>query len=361
MTSDLQLRLTRPSQQPYTVHTDIEGDVGISIDAPQGHYKKIIISLVGKAEVYFFHQAGENIRHFQQSDSFLQLHQVLWERDATSSNVLPKGAHSFPFRFTLEDYCSTTSTGIPSSIEGKDGRVRYMMEAKLVRGLDSEIEAAVTQVRIPVVNVVGINRPDLLAPRSVQKDLTITGLLCVSGGTISITATVSRSGYCVGSDSIPVSVEIDNSTSRSLSALSVELVRRDICRANGQPSLILTILGSQVNTHLPGAGISFSWNAPPITVPETDTTLTNCGIIQIHYYIRVSFKTKYSTPQELVIPVILGNVPFEGGEGGEGHYMYTPSLSSTAHNYEPPPIPKRYGNESSPSKKVEREPLLTEQ
>ena len=351
MSSNLQLRLKKSTQEPYTVNSDVEGDVQITIEVAQNYYKKIIVALTGKAEVYFFHQGGERIRHFQQSVCFIQLYQVLWERDSTSSNVLPKGVHSFPFQFTLEGL-------LPSSTETKDSRIRYTVEAKLIRGMDSEIEAAVAQVHIPVSNIVDINRPDLLVPRSIQKDLTVSGCLCASGGTISVTATVSRSGYCVGKDSIPVSIEIDNLTNRSLSTLSVELVKRDICHANGQPSLALTILGSQLNAHLPGAGISFSWNAPPIAVPDTNPTLTNCDIIQIRYFIRVSFKTKYSNPQELIIPLILGNVPFNEGEGQvtvEQHYA--PSLSSSAHNYEPPPIPKKSGNESI-GNGTETEPLM---
>lgn len=323
-------------------------------------YKRITLSFIGKADVYFSLDDSEQDRHYQETDVFCNEQIIVWEKmneleeiSTTCTNVESLSMQQqdevaqFPFTFSL----SSQSGNLPASAECKDGRIRYTIEAKLIRDLDCEIEAAVAYCRLPVSVTVDINRSDLLVPRIIQNDTSVSQG-CFGGGSLSIIASLSRSGYCiVNGDQIYVVVKVDSENGRRLNSLSISLLRRVTCYAQGQSSVVTDILATKENTRLPAGGISFSWNPPPIIVQHTDCTLTNCSIIKIHYFVRTSFSGRCISLQNLDMPIIMGNIPYnkdrskswESLETTHGSHImdeYQPSLSPpSGQKYEPPAIP----------------------
>lgn len=335
-----------PSTDPsahgcYLIGSDITGDVIYKGSTGGKHrYKRITVSLVGKVDVYFFLPGeSDTVRHFRESDVFYQAQMILWEADSTSGS-LPAGENKFPFSFPL--VLRAANKHLPASVESKDGRIRYTVEAKLIRDVENEIEAAVAYSRIPVKGIVEINRSDLLVPRAVQNERVVSQC-CFSGGMLSVIASTPRSGYCVGKDGINVTVKVESDNAKKLNSITVSLIKKTACYAQGQPSISTDVLATKVNNRLPRGGVSFSWNVPAIEVPETDCTLTNCSIMHITYSIRTSFTGRCMNQQNLNLPLILGNVPLRK-ESLEAtcHYefdSYRPSLTASVSHYEPPPIP----------------------
>ena len=342
MSGDFQLLLHSPANgDAYEIGSDVTGEVLFRANGNETRYKKITVSLSGKADVYFFIPDGsENNRHFRESDTFLQIHHVLWERnDCSLEDSLPAGVNCYPFSFTL---APTNEKQLPSSIECKEGRIRYTIEAKLIRGSESEIEASVAYSRIPVFTVIEINRSDLLSPRAVEKEGAVR-CSCFGQGIVSVTASLPRTGYSMTKDKIPVDIAVESENGPGLSLISVSLMKHIVCYAEGQASITENVIATETNSRLPRGGVSYSWNVPPIALPETECTLTNCDIINLNYYIRVSFSGTCMDSQNIDIPIIVGNTPFREESATclqpTNRGEYTPTLSPTSHQYHPPAIP----------------------
>ena len=342
MATNFELTVTvKPSTDPSGCHligSDITGEVIYAANEEQTAFKRITVSLTGKASVYFFQE--ESNRHYSDTDVFHTAHLTIWE-NSSGSLALSNGISKFPFKFSL---ISPADKSLPASVECKNGRIRYTIEAKLVRNVENEIEAAAVQSKVPVAAIVDINRSDLLVPRAIQNDSAVNQC-CFSGGVISVIASLPRSGYCISKDKINTVVKVESENAKKLTSITVSLMKKTTCYAKGQASNTIDTLAIQENTRLPRAGVSFSWNVPPIKVPETDCTLTNCTIVYIVYFIRTFFTGRCMTQQNLDLPLVLGNVTLreEGLDSFEvtqgSLYGYRPSLSPSICQYEPPPIP----------------------
>ena len=326
----------------YPVGSEVSGEVIFSTSTHETSYKRITVSLIGKAEVYFFLPTNsETNRHFRETDVFFQAESVVWERGRENPS-LPIGISTYPFKFTLAP--EEGKTLLPASVECKEGRIKYTIEAKLIREMENEIEASVARVKIPVTGRVDINRSDLLIPRAIQNEIAVSSG-CFNGGTVSLIVSLLRSGYCVGQDKIKVVVKVESDNGKKLRSLCVSLVKRVFCYAQGQPSVTNTALVTNTNHRLPRGGVSFTWNVPAIPVPFTDCTLTNCSIIRVTYFLHATFTGRCMETQDLELPIILGNVPYRGDSmesfettQGSSTGEYRPSLSSLTHPYYQPPV-----------------------
>lgn len=345
--SDLQIKLSGPEGVFYTPGSEIKGEIWLNLTVVQPHYKRITVTLIGKADVYFTVPVGNNYRQFRDSDTLIRLQTIAWETDRNLGRQLSTGQHVFPFSFILP-----SNERIPSSLEARDGKIRYTIEAKLIRGIDKEIEVAATYARILVQNRVDVNRSDLLAPRSVQKEST-AGCFCIGRGLLSVTATIPRSGYCFGIDTIPVKVQVEPGLRQQVDSITVSLIQRVQCYTQEQLSVSHSVVSMETNVQMPRTGVSFTWNAPPLFIPNTaDLTLTNCDIVRLGYFIRVEFTSKCMDAQHIDIPVIIGNVPFTGRDNGiETKGVYVPTLLPVEQDsrYQPPVIPTFNNNEDKPN------------
>ena len=343
---DLQIKLSGPEGVYYTPGSEVKGDIRLNLTVVQPHYKRITVSLIGKAEVYFALPVGSNYRHFRESDTLIRLQTIAWETDRNLGKQLSTGQHTFPFSIILP-----SNDRIPSSLEARDGKIRYTLEAKLIRGIDKEIEVAVAYTRISVQNRVDINRSDLLVPRSAQKEST-AGCFCIGKGLLSVTATIPRSGYCFGIDTIPVKVQVEPGLRQQVDSITVSLIQRVQCYTQEQLSVSHNVISMETNIQMPRKGVSFTWNTPPLFIPNTvDLTLTNCDIVRLGYFIRVEFTSKCMDTQHVDIPVIIGNVPFTGRDNDtDTKGIYIPTLLPVEQDshYRPPAIP-RYNAEDKPS------------
>lgn len=331
----------------YTPGSDVEGHATLHIEGSQLYYRRVTVTIIGRVEVYFTVLSGSEMRHYQESETFFKRSLVVWG-DGTTTSELTEGRYVFPFSFCLE-----SDSPLPSSLDTRDGRIKYTIEAKLIRmgRTDAEIEAAATYTRINVRDNVNINRSDLLAPRSAQKECT-AGFLCIGRGPITVTATLLRSGYCIVVDQIPVQVVVEPGLGQQLQSVGVSLIQRVTCYAQHQPSVLHRTMTQVTNVQMPRKGVSFTWNAPPLEVSDfLELTLTNCSLVQLGYFIRIEYTSRCIDKQVIDIPVIIGNVPLstttsnrDGTYTGtstqaSSGYQPTLSLSDGTVGYHPPAIP----------------------
>ena len=82
-------------------------------------------------------------------------------------------------------------------------------------------------VELPYFTVADPNiTPGVLEPKLLQVQKTLCCLCCASGP-ISITARISRSGFCIGvGDSIPLEMDVENGSNRQIRQLQAILIRQ---------------------------------------------------------------------------------------------------------------------------------------
>lgn len=328
----LELNLLNYRNSFYTTGSAINGEVIFNLVSSHNDYKKIVVIFEGRSEVYFTLSSSNNVNHYRETESFLKHQVLLWER---KNKELQPGSNLFQFSFQLSDNAS-----IPSSLESRDGKIKYVLTAKLIRGTDNDIEASSVHKRINIQTNVDINRPDLQSPRSASKEAT-AGCFGIGRDLINITATIPRSGYCIMVDSIPIEVKVEPGARQQVQSLSACLIQRITCYAQGQPSVMHRVVSAESNFKIPRNGVQFTWSVPPLSLPDSaELTITNCSLVQMRYFVRVEYTANCMDRQHLDIPVIVGNVPLSTRRtNNESGGNYLPSLSSNDEGYHPPPIP----------------------
>ena len=306
------------SQQPqgvlYTPASEIAGEVLLSIreGSQAQQYKRVTVAVLGKVDVYFSLSqsgGGSDGRHFRESETFFKKVITLWEDGQSSTSISANGQYIFPFSLSLQSE-TESATSLPSSLDCRDAKIRYNIEAKLIRNDSSEIESASCFKRIEIQTNIDINRAELLSPRSAQKEI-VAG--CISRDSVTVTATIARTGFCRVADEIPVQVVVEPGSRTQLQYISTALIQRITCYAQGQPSVLERLVHSNANTQMPRKGISFTWNTPRLAIPDQlELSFDNFSFVHIGYFIRVEFGAKCIKPQWIDLPIVIGNVPLSG-------------------------------------------------
>ena len=189
-----------------------------------------------------------------------------------------------------------------------DGRISYTVDATLYKeGLfksDQKVSAPIT-----VANAVAISHPSLQQPRSKDIRKTLCCLCCASGPIV-ITATVPCTGYCVGHDSIPLEVTVENGSSRTVRQLTAAISKRVICRSDGGHTQFYNTTVASIASNQPIAPhTTLVWNPETFEVPYVETTLDNCAILTISYFLKICGAIGYAIDPTIEIPLVLGNMP----------------------------------------------------
>uniref|UniRef100_A0A1X7U4Z7 Arrestin C-terminal-like domain-containing protein n=1 Tax=Amphimedon queenslandica TaxID=400682 RepID=A0A1X7U4Z7_AMPQE len=327
------------SQQPqgvlYTPTSEVAGEVLLSIreGSQDLKYKRVTVAVLGKVDVYFSvpqSGGGRDGRHFTESNTFFKKVLTLWEEGQSTTSINASGSYVFPFSLSLQ---SEPNASLPSSLDCRDAKIRYNIEAKLIRNDTSEIESASCFKRIEIQSNVDINRGELLSPRSAQKEI-MAG--CISRDNVTVTSTIARTGYCRVADEIPVQVIVEPGRGTQLQFISTALIQRITCYAQGQPSILERLVHSNANTQMPRKGISFTWNVPRFTIPDQlELSLDNFSYVHIGYFIRVEFGAKCIKAQWIDLPIVIGNVPLSSANSSRLSSMEVSRTTSGGGGYRP--------------------------
>ena len=168
----------------------------------------------------------------------------------------------------------------------------------------------VCESTIQVANVVKINHPNLLRPRSVVMRKTLCCLCCASGPIV-ITACLPRHGYCVRQDSIPLEISVENGSSRQVQQIIASIHKLVKYKAqhnyHTNRHTLTSIASEPICAHN-----TIIWQPTPLAIPDTPATLTNCGILQVTYYLQVKAAISWAINPSIKITLLLGNIPLAG-------------------------------------------------
>lgn len=291
------LQLNNPPRGLYFPGMAVSGTVIAENDEAPKHYRSIMIVLDGGARVNI--QVGKVT--YIRKESYIHCHRTLWDKDRDAAGGLyPLGTRHYQFSLPL------VAPTLPASHETTGGYIRYEVVATLHKeGVLTLNQKAST--RITVANVVATSHPLLLQPRMIEVQKTVCCLCCASGPII-ITATVPRTGYCIGHDSIPLEVTIENGSSRSVRYLKAAIVQTTTRTARNEVTRSVLSTVSRIASHEPIAPhTTLLWQPLHFEVPHVEATSANSSILNITYAIKVSGSIRFGLNPKLAIPIVLGN------------------------------------------------------
>ena len=271
-------------------------------------YKYIQVRLYGHAHVHWTERrttgTGNNQRtetiSYTSNEDYVDQIALLWSSEQTPHGKIGPGSYRFQFQFTIPPHC-------PSSFQGSVGYIRYHILGRIGTGLfrfDRRINAP-----IQVCQVIDINQPQVLSPvRQVQHKQ--VGCLCCVSGNIEFTVELPRTGFCINGGRIPLSVMIENGSGRSIT-MRAEISKLITFYARGHQRFnrsTIALVGSQ--PILPRS--TETWNPENFIVPMVEPTLSTSRIINVEYTLKVWAIVPYAIDPSIKIPILLGNVPYQG-------------------------------------------------
>ena len=295
--------MNQPPQQIFTSGSVVSGTLTFDLDKPRS-YEYISVSLVGRAEVWW--KVGK--QHYRGFRKYVNLQIIVWKKEQVPDGKLQPGHYCFPFRFTLPN------GQIPASFcRNRDNYIRYYLEGRIGTGLLKFDH--ITEADLPVTEVMNINLPRLQRP--VRGELQRTRCFwCCASGTITLTAEIPRSGYCIG-EVIPLNCMVENSSSQQtnvsakLQQIVTYIVRdraRDQVYTKKSSLSVLSALSEPIRARTssvwsPGEEFKISTATAP--------TLLSCDILTVVYVLIVTVVIPWSINcQKITFPLTIGNVQF---------------------------------------------------
>ena len=289
----------------YYAKSIVEGSVLLELTEPE-KTEGILLVFSGKAHVEWTEHRSRGSNLVTVSDTKTVAKEVfihLWG-NGRDVQELAAGNYEFPFKFQLPDKL------LPTSFESDKGYIRYSLFAMIKR---SWIFDYITTTAITVHEIIDINKARLTTPlsRSVEKTLFC---LCCASGPLFLSVEIDRGGYCPG-ESIAISTEAKNHTNRRVTGVQATLKQLVDYNAAGHHfsfwpwhKVIQRIEGPGI-----GPGSSSNWSNKLLPIPATVPTINSCRIINLSYELTVTINISSATDLHISLPIIIGNVPFEGG------------------------------------------------
>ena len=300
------IQLNRPPHGVYFPGMSVTGVVVAQNDKQPKSYKSINIVLNGDAYVCWsevrYYGNTSTIVYQIGNQMLIKRALVLWDKNRDAAGgMFPLGTYHFQFSLPL------TAANLPSTHSDSTSYIRYTVEATIYKEGALKGNQSVS-TPITVVNKVPFALPSLLQPRSSEVRKTLCCLCCASGPIV-ITATLPHTGFCVGHDTIPLEVSVENSSSRSVRQL-VATVTKSIYytsssgSVNGSSSTVASVASQE--PILPHT--SMVWRPDGFQIAADEPTLSNCRIITITYYLTVSASIRFAVNPTLTMHIVLGNV-----------------------------------------------------
>lgn len=301
---DLKIELDNPSAV-YIPGQKLSGKVIIKNQKPiKARFLKICIH--GNANTAWLEQrplpfgAGFQTSSHSATKNYLTGETIAWSSE-NGTNEIPAGTSFIAFRFDLPVDC-------PPSYKGSHGWIRYSISVKLDRpGMFNNKSYASFSVA-PQYDV--MTNPTAMTPiiGTVSKT---TGLL--SGNRIvKMTINLPKHGYVPGED-IPITVDIDNGSKSSITAIRTKLCQLARFQATQGNSFSRENLSKlcvvEAKNDVNVASNTKNQVLVSMKIPTCIPTF-ECSIIQVGYYIAVTLETSSTLDRNVKVKndVIIGTI-----------------------------------------------------
>ena len=289
------------SLQTFLTGETVSGELHFTLTEAKS-YKQIHINLYGGALVKWTetYSSGPNGQTstvtYKDEETYVDKMVVLWSKEHSADGTIGPGTYNLPFQFEIPHNCL-------GSFEGKHGSIRYSLRGHIKTGtlkLDHDISVPLTVNRLRDINTI----PRLLAP-VLQSQRKVVGFFNF-GSTIEFTASLTRTGFCIG-NTLPLTVSVLNGSGRrikiraSLQRLCTFHVRRH--KKHSKEKLAI-IVSPDVSPHS-----QYTWNVEDFMIPMVEPSFEESAIIKMQYYLKVTAVIPWATNSSVMIPITLGNVP----------------------------------------------------
>lgn len=278
----------------------ISGEVFVKMDKTQ-KCDSIIVNFLGRANARWVDEERiGNVRKrttYINNATYVDNQALVWTNVGHPTGKLEAGEHHFPFQFQLPSIC-------PPSFQGRFGHVRYEFQASLTpSGLRKLIGGHTTRVPLHVESSAGMLGP-YRSPKTAEIVKTAE-LFFIDLGRIRCCVTLPHTGFSAG-ESIPISVKVNNQTSRRL-RLQATLKRKDTFLCPGHQKVVWTkltkVLGPRVAAREAAASENVDLAIPSSLYP----TIKTCSCVSVEYEVTVKVKIPLIYNETVRIPVVITN------------------------------------------------------
>ncbi|KAF4516728.1 hypothetical protein B566_EDAN008418 [Ephemera danica] len=288
----------------------VEGTLIVHLEKPK-KLKCIRIEYLGKSSVYWTETRSESSTDAQGNttsntvtDSYSSTEEYFNNKFIVfgaegEEHVLPVGQHKFQFAVQL-------LTTIPSSFEGTCGKIRYLVQATIVRPWRFN---HVVRQHFTVISPLDLNaEPRLAEPTEVTLDHKF-GALFWKSKPMSIKLSLPVGG-AVGGETIVPSVRIDNESSIKLKEVNLRFLKVVKFYAQGNSTSSTEKIAKKELGKLKEKS-SYTWSNESFTIPALPpSNLTHCKNIDVKYILQL--KCNPSGPHkdvQLDLELVIGTIP----------------------------------------------------
>ncbi|KAG1669170.1 Arrestin domain-containing protein 3 [Nymphon striatum] len=248
--------------------------------------RAITIVMKGVAKVHwseprsFSSGLGRHTEHYNAEIEYFSKRLVLCgiEGALTATEVLSEGRHEYPFSFQLPSRSQNKllldfSSGVSTSFEGTHGSIRYWMKAEIDK------------------------------PWSFNHS--------------------TKKAFTVISESIAIRADFENLSRRKVIPYAT-LYQTQTFVAGGKTrnkkNKLTAVKGGTIQP-----GKTIQWAAQLLKIPVVSPSISNCSLIKIDYFVRVSLQISGSADLFVDLPVVIGTVPYRRSTSNQTLSHHIPS------------------------------------
>ena len=316
----------------------ISGSVQITLSEARS-YKYIAVTLKGKGKVQWTEevrrtvQEGEETKfvtetvEYDEKEKYADEMVVVWgDKESHQEASLGPGTFDFPFQVTVPQHC-------PPTFETDIGKIKYKLTAVASReGKDDKAKTSLGMGGLVDLNA----KPDLSLPVEKSTVKEITTCCCFSAGETEINFKMPRTGFCVVKDSIPVTVNCKNGSSKVIT-VRVELVQKIVYSADGKHKTDTVTVGDFTHEIQPS---QTDTKSSKVDLPATVVLGFFSKIIKVSHCVKLWLDHSWNLggifdDPPISVPVVIGNVVIDACIPEGTGAAYPPPQSSVDPGYPP--------------------------
>ncbi|KAM9744606.1 uncharacterized protein ACNS7B_011754 [Menidia menidia] len=305
----------------------VTGQVTLEV-AKDCQIDSLSIKFKGKAEVLWSERHGQVTVVYHSKDKYFSIKQyfirdknikddekaLVIHNPETYCSVVAPGVHVYPFTFQIP------SQEMPSSFKGADGKIQFLLEARLGRSMRI---AKKESTKINFVSNAAINSVyGLMTPQHESKD---KKMKLFTSGSVAMDVDLEKSGFYQG-EGLKVLAFIKNDSSREIKPKYCIYSKHSFF-ARGKRRVHTYDLIKEVGAPIPPS--TSEKVTQIINVPhDAEPSILNCSILKAEYRLRVYLDVKYASDPEIKFDIVI-----------------MPASQAYAVALAPPPAPTSFGFE----------------
>ncbi|XP_077418602.1 arrestin domain-containing protein 3-like [Vanacampus margaritifer] len=257
----------------------------------------LMVNAKGKVEVKWYDQNGQTtVLHQDEKNYFYLEHIILQDKNkGDGSEIIRQGRSVYPFTFVIPNI------DMPSSYDGKWGRITYSLQAQLTQSIWSVHK---TRIEFPFLTKSEFpfaSKSEMLII-GLREQQRATKISFYGSGKVTLNVTSEKMGLTQG-ETMDVSIEVINNSNRAVTP-KFFLCEKQIFVA--QSAAII-----HTNKILFGKGESVSARSSRtisnvLSIPaQLNPTFLNCSMIKLEYTLKVTLGDLLARDPDIKLPLVI--------------------------------------------------------